>query len=52
MDLFVEEIPYKETRGYVKQVVADYLTYHSLYGQAPPRLVLSVPAPRETGVRF
>ena len=54
LDLWVEEIPYKETRGYVKQVVADLFAYHALYdGQgAPPRLELTVPAPTDGGVAF
>jgi soluble lytic murein transglycosylase len=55
LDMWVEEIPYKETRGYVKQVTADYFIYQALYGEksAPPkRLVLSVPAPRPDGVSF
>ncbi len=54
LDLFVEVIPFKETRGYVKQVVADYLTYHALYGGGgtQPRLTLSIPAPSDAGVNF
>ncbi len=55
LDMWVEEIPYKETRGYVKQVTADYFIYRSLYGapQLPAsRLVLSVPLPSDGGVSF
>ncbi|MBI3181960.1 MAG: transglycosylase SLT domain-containing protein [Myxococcales bacterium] len=51
LDLWVEEIPYKETRGYVKQVVADYFVYRSLYGEPPERISLAVPRPGE-GVDF
>jgi len=53
LDLFVERIPYKETRAYVKQVVADYFTYHELYGDRArwPRLDLSLPKPA-AGVNF
>ncbi len=32
-DLFVETIPYAETRAYVKEVYANYLMYRKLYGQ-------------------
>jgi soluble lytic murein transglycosylase len=52
LDLFVEIIPFKETRGYVKQVVADYLTYHALYGGSSPHLALSIPSPSDAGVNF
>lgn len=51
LDLWVEEIPYKETRGYVKQVVADYYVYRALYAAPELRLSLAVPAPGE-GVDF
>jgi len=54
LDLFVEMIPFKETRGYVKQVVADYHVYSALYGPAEtqPKLALTVPEPSQTGVSF
>ncbi|MGQ0508458.1 MAG: transglycosylase SLT domain-containing protein, partial [Myxococcaceae bacterium] len=52
LDLFVEVIPFKETRGYVKQVVADYLTYHTFYDGKPPRVALAIPMPSEKGVTF
>lgn len=52
LDLWIEEIPYKETRGYVKQVVADYFTYRSLYGSEPLQLSLTLPSPRAQGVSF
>ena len=32
VDMFVEMIPYSETRGYVREVVANYETYKRLYG--------------------
>ena len=32
VDMFVEMIPYAETRGYVREVVANYETYQWLYG--------------------
>ncbi len=53
LDQWVEEIPYKETRGYVKQVVADLFVYQQLYGQrAPLRLPLTLPVPKSAGVEF
>ncbi len=54
LDLFVEEIPFRETRGYVKQVLADLYLYQSFYGKdaAPKRLSLTVPAPATQGVSF
>ncbi|HZH03625.1 MAG TPA: lytic transglycosylase domain-containing protein, partial [Myxococcaceae bacterium] len=54
LDAFVEEIPYKETRAYVKQVLADYHLYHALYGdlKARPRLDFVLPKPTLDGVSF
>jgi soluble lytic murein transglycosylase len=55
LDMWVEEIPYKETRGYVKQVTADYFIYRALYGEktAPAKqLTLLIPSPRDGGVSF
>ncbi len=54
LDLFVEMIPYKETRGYVKQVTADFHAYSALYGAADkqPKLSLAVPPAPAEGVRF
>ena len=53
LDEFVEEIPYKETRGYVKQVMADLFIYRKLYGEGPmPRLDLHLPPPKAAGVTF
>jgi soluble lytic murein transglycosylase len=54
LDLFVEEIPFRETRGYVKQVVADLYLYRTFYGggAALPPLTLTVPAPAAEGVNF
>ncbi len=37
VDLFVESIPYDETRGYTKRVLSSYLTYQWLYGAADPQ---------------
>ena len=54
LDLFVETIPFKETRGYVKQVVADLFLYHAFYGASGQdlRLSLKVPEPAVEGVSF
>jgi soluble lytic murein transglycosylase len=54
LDLFVERIPYKETRAYVKQVVADYFTYRQLYENAPsgPGFDFTLPAALDAGINF
>ena len=53
LDLFVETMAYRETRGYVRQVVADMLSYRALYEpQAPGGLDLALPKPLEAGVSF
>lgn len=52
LDRWVEEIPWKETRGYVKQVVADYYLYRQLYGATEGRLALTLPTPQADGVNF
>lgn len=54
LDLFVESIPYKETRGYVKQVLADLYLYRRFYEKngAQARLAMTVPAPSADGVTF
>lgn len=52
LDRFVEEIPFKETRGYVKQVMADYVVYQKLYGGDVKRLALALPKPAASGVEF
>jgi soluble lytic murein transglycosylase len=54
LDLFVERIPYRETRAYVKQVLADYFTYHSLYGDPAqlPSIPLTLPSTSDQGISF
>ncbi len=54
LDEFVEAIPWKETRGYVKNVTANYFVYRTLYASSgePMRLSLKVPEPKPTGVNF
>jgi soluble lytic murein transglycosylase len=52
LDEWIEDIPYRETRGYVKQVLADYFIYQELYGGSAGRLSLQLPTPKETGVNF
>ncbi len=52
LDQWVEEIPFKETRGYVKQVTADLFVYRQLYGGTQERLALVVPTPKVAGVDF
>lgn len=54
LDEWVEAIPWKETRGYVKNVTANYFVYRTLYAHdsEPLRLSLTVPAPKPGGVNF
>ncbi len=56
LDLWIELIPFKETRGYVKHVTADYLLYRFFYAderkKKPNRLTLSVPEVSADGVDF
>lgn len=52
LDQWVEEIPYKETRGYVKQVTADLFIYRQLYKYEQQRLSLVIPTPADQGVNF
>ncbi len=53
-DEWIEQIPYKETRGYVKQVVADAALYDVLLNGAKAefRLALTMPLPAAEGVSF
>jgi soluble lytic murein transglycosylase-like protein len=48
LDAFVEHIPYRETRDYVKKVSEGYAAYVELYG--PERAALRIP-PRPTADR-
>ncbi len=52
-DMFVETIPYRETRGYVKKVLRNYAEYRRIYGRADlaaPQS-LSGPAGQDGGMR-
>jgi soluble lytic murein transglycosylase-like protein len=40
MDDYVEQIPYPETRDYVKKVTGYYATYLALYGPPGARVVV------------
>lgn len=54
LDVFVEQIPFRETRGYVKEVLANAAAYRSLFGP-PGSLVepgLPLPAPFAAGALF
>jgi soluble lytic murein transglycosylase len=44
-DEFVEAIPFRETRQYVKSVVGDYLAYRALYGATPSPLPVGTKLP-------
>ncbi len=46
LDMWVEEIPYGQTRNYTKRVLTSFWTYHWLYGEgATPRLPFALPKP-------
>lgn len=51
LDEWVEAIPWKETRNYVKVVLGNWATFRALEGEAPPTFDLALPAPEE-GVNF
>ncbi len=40
LDAFVETIPYRETRNYVKRVTSSWQIYHALYGDGFPYVPL------------
>jgi len=53
VDLFVESMPFKETRAYVKQVVADDALYQAFYGGTDVRrLAMTLPKPASSGIEF
>ena len=49
LDYFLETIPFDETRGYTKRVLASYMTYAWLYDskQPIPKLSFSLKPPRQ-----
>ena len=51
LDEWVENIPYRETRRYVKAVVGAWSAYRILAGGSAPRLAETVPAPK-SGANF
>lgn len=51
-DEFVEQIPYKETRGYVKRVLSNLAAYTELYESRPLQLPEAVPTSYLDNVRF
>ena len=51
LDVFVEEIPFKETRKYVKIVIGAWAAYRLLAGESPPALAKRVPEVK-TGTAF
>jgi soluble lytic murein transglycosylase len=52
MDRWIEEIPYRETRIYVKTTLSAWHAYHHLYGGEAPLLPLAHPGPPRDGARF
>ena len=56
LDEWVEEIPFKETRNYVKQVLPDVYAFAEMYAEAtktpPPPWEWKLPKPQAGGVDF
>lgn len=46
LDEFVEQIPYRETRTYVKGVLGDYFTYRALWKAEGPALPFEASVPK------
>ncbi len=44
-DVFVETIPFMETRGYVKKVLRNYAEYRRIYGRPSPAALAPLPRP-------
>ncbi len=51
IDQWVEELPYRETRKYIKVIVGAWSAYRILAGGSPPRLLATVP-PLKAGAAF
>jgi soluble lytic murein transglycosylase len=51
VDEWVESLPYRETRRYVKSVMGAWSAYRILAGGAPPRISETVPVPK-SGANF
>ncbi len=47
--LFVETIPYRETRGYVKKVLRNYAEYRRIYGRTDLAAPLPLSGPADQG---
>jgi len=53
VDEWVEDVPYRETRQYVRAVAADWAHYRRLAGEPPPPIDPSAPVPAApSGVAF
>lgn len=51
-DEFVEDIPYRETRQYIKRVLGNLAVYQALYGKQRLQLPLTVPAAYRNNINF
>lgn len=54
MDEFVERVPYRETRRYIRRVIETLMVYRRLYGGDAPELITTVRAvtPEDGAIRF
>lgn len=48
LDMWVESIPFDQTRHYVKRVLSSFQTYHFLYGSGGPTIPLRIGPVRES----
>lgn len=51
-DEFIEEIPYRETRAYVKKVMSNVVIYNVLYGDGSVRLPATIPETYLDNINF
>jgi soluble lytic murein transglycosylase len=52
LDAFLERIPFRETKRYVRRVLGYYAEYKALRGQSVDLMAMSLPRDKPTGVSF
>ncbi|MBR57849.1 MAG: hypothetical protein CMH54_07295 [Myxococcales bacterium] len=51
LDMFIERIPFRQTRGYTKRVLESWFRYSLLYGGSPSRLAWKLPKMKKSKKR-